>query len=42
MLGIIICAQKKGMTHIALQEQLDRTAVNWLEKITDEQYRLTK
>jgi hypothetical protein len=30
------------MTHISFQEQLDGTAVNWLEKVTDEQYRLTK
>ena len=31
-----------AMTHIALQEQLNGTAVNWLGKVTDEQYRLTK
>jgi quercetin dioxygenase-like cupin family protein len=31
-----------AMTHIAFQEQLDGSAVNWLEKVTDEQYRLTK
>src|SRR5258705_10003592 len=30
------------MTHIAFQEQLDGRAVNWLEKVTDEQYRLMK
>jgi hypothetical protein len=30
------------MTHIALQEQLNGIAVNWLEKVTDEQYRLAK
>jgi quercetin dioxygenase-like cupin family protein len=30
------------VTHIAIQEQLGGTAVNWLEKVTDEQYRLTK
>ncbi len=30
------------MTHIAFQEQVDGTAVNWLEKVTDEQYRLMK
>jgi quercetin dioxygenase-like cupin family protein len=30
------------MTHIAFQEQLNGTAVNWLEKVTDEQYRLMK
>jgi len=28
------------MTHIAFQEQLDGRAVDWLEKVTDEQYRL--
>ncbi len=30
------------MTHIAFQEQLNGRAVDWLEKVTDEQYRLTK
>lgn len=28
-----------GMTHIALQEALDGNNVNWLEQVTDEQYR---
>ncbi|WP_242919778.1 (R)-mandelonitrile lyase [Pontibacter liquoris] len=28
-----------GMTHIAIQEQLDGKVVDWLEKVTDEQYR---
>ena|SRR5882724_8238823 len=28
------------MTHIAFQEQLDGRAVDWLEKVTDQQYRL--
>jgi quercetin dioxygenase-like cupin family protein len=27
-----------AMTHIAVQEALDGTAVNWMEKVTDEQY----
>jgi quercetin dioxygenase-like cupin family protein len=27
-----------AMTHIAIQEQLDGTAVHWLEHVTDEQY----
>jgi quercetin dioxygenase-like cupin family protein len=27
-----------AMTHIAVQEQLDRKAVEWLEHVTDEQY----
>lgn len=27
-----------GMSHIAVQEALDGKAVNWLEKVTDEQY----
>jgi quercetin dioxygenase-like cupin family protein len=31
-----------AMTHIAFQEQLNGIAVNWLEKVTDEQYQLTK
>jgi quercetin dioxygenase-like cupin family protein len=30
------------MTHIAFQEQLNGTAVNWLKKVTGEQYQLTK
>lgn len=30
------------MTHIAIQEQLNGVAVNWLEKVTDKQCRLTK
>jgi len=28
-----------GMTHVAIQEQLDGKAVEWMEKVTDEQYR---
>jgi len=27
------------MTHIAIQERLDGKAVDWLEKVSDEQYR---
>ena len=27
-----------AMTHIAIQESLDGKAVEWLEKVTDEQY----
>jgi len=27
-----------GMTHIAIQEQLDGKAVEWMEHVTDEQY----
>ena len=30
------------MTHLAFQEQLDGKVVDWLEKVTDDQYRLTK
>jgi hypothetical protein len=26
------------MTHIAIQEQLDGKVVEWLEKVSDEQY----
>ena len=29
-----------AMTHIAIHEQLDGKTVEWLEKVTDEQYRL--
>ncbi len=28
----------KAMTHIAIQEQLEGKAVEWLEKVSDEQY----
>jgi quercetin dioxygenase-like cupin family protein len=28
-----------GMTHIAIQERLDGKAVDWMEHVTDEQYR---
>jgi quercetin dioxygenase-like cupin family protein len=28
-----------AMTHIAIQEQLDGKTVNWMEKVSDEQYR---
>jgi quercetin dioxygenase-like cupin family protein len=28
-----------AMTHIAIQEALDRKVVEWMEKVTDEQYR---
>jgi quercetin dioxygenase-like cupin family protein len=27
-----------AMTHIALQEQLDGKAIEWMEKVTDAQY----
>jgi hypothetical protein len=27
------------MTHIAVQEKLDGKTVNWMEQVTDEQYR---
>jgi hypothetical protein len=27
-----------ALTHIAIQEQLDGKAVDWLEKVSDEQY----
>src|SRR4051812_9486058 len=32
-------APTTAMTHIAIQEQLDGKAVEWMEKVTDEQYR---
>jgi len=28
-----------SMTHIAIQEQLNSKPVDWMEKVTDEQYR---
>ena len=28
-----------AVTHIAIQEQLNGKAVEWMEKVTDEQYR---
>ena len=28
-----------AMTHIAIQERVDGTAVDWLEQVTDDQYR---
>jgi hypothetical protein len=28
-----------AMTHIAIQENLDGEVVDWLEKVTDDQYR---
>ena len=31
-------APSTAMSHIAIQEQLDGKAVDWLEKVTDEQY----
>ncbi len=31
-----------AMTHIAIQEQLDGKVVEWLEKVSDEQYQGTK
>jgi 4-carboxymuconolactone decarboxylase len=30
------------MTHIAIQEQLDGRAMNWLEQVSDEQYGLSQ
>jgi quercetin dioxygenase-like cupin family protein len=32
-------APTTAMTHIAIQEALNGTVVDWLEKVTDEQYR---
>ena len=31
-------AHNTAMTHIAIQEELDGLAVDWLEKVSDEQY----
>jgi hypothetical protein len=32
-------ATSKAMTHIVIQEALDGKAVDWMEKVSDEQYR---
>jgi quercetin dioxygenase-like cupin family protein len=32
-------APTTAMTHIAIQEQLDDKAVEWMEKVSDEQYK---
>ena len=32
-------APATAMTHIAIQEQLDGKAVNWMEHVTDDEYR---
>ena len=32
-------SQTTAMTHIAIQEELDGSVVEWLEKVSDEQYR---
>jgi quercetin dioxygenase-like cupin family protein len=31
-------APTTAMTHIAIQERLDRTTADWMEKVSDEQY----
>ena len=31
-------SRTKPMTHIAIQEELDGKVVDWMEKVTDEQY----
>jgi quercetin dioxygenase-like cupin family protein len=31
-----------AMTHIAIQEQLDGKTVNWMEKVSDEQYQVAR
>ena len=35
-------ARTPFMTHIALQEALDGKVVDWMEKVTDEEYRKAK
>jgi hypothetical protein len=36
--NVIGAAPTTAMTHIAIQETLDGKAVNWMEKVSDEQY----
>ena len=31
-------SQNKAMSHIAIQEEKDGKVVDWMEKVTDEQY----
>jgi hypothetical protein len=31
--------QPRPMTHIAIQEQLDGKAADWMEQVSDEQYK---
>jgi quercetin dioxygenase-like cupin family protein len=31
-------APESGMTHIAIQESLDGKVVDWMEKVTDDEY----
>lgn len=33
-------APSTSMTHIAVQEELDGSAVEWMEKVSDDQYRI--
>ena len=35
-------ATETAMTHVAIHEYLDGKAVDWMEKVTDEQYRDVK
>jgi quercetin dioxygenase-like cupin family protein len=35
-------APTTAMTHIAIQEQLDGKVVDWLEKVSDEQYKASR
>ncbi|GAB7027351.1 cupin domain-containing protein [Geotalea toluenoxydans] len=35
-------APNTAMTHLAIQEQLDGKAAEWMEKVSDEQYRQAK
>jgi len=35
-------APTTAMTHIAIQEQLDGKLVDWMEKVTDQQYQASK
>ncbi|HEU5368867.1 MAG TPA: cupin domain-containing protein [Ktedonobacterales bacterium] len=35
-------APRTAMTHLAIQEQLDCKAADWMEKVSDEQYRVAE
>lgn len=39
MARILITGSADGMTHIAIQENLNGKVVEWMEEVSDEQYK---
>ena len=37
--GRALKGENSAMTHIAVQERLDEKVVDWMEQVTEEQYR---